>query len=190
MKRFSVEQKSKAFDLYMTRSTTLTEISNQTGVTICTLKYWANREKWVAKRDALLHDSLASVETRHAETIRRARPKVMDRQLRIAEKLDDHIETTLTSNRLKGANGEEIVLDPDSVLTIARAAKASSDISSRVIGIDKRNSKGNNLFLGPVQFNLSPRKIQDTSKPAIDVRSADVTEDFPDAQVKLSSGNE
>jgi hypothetical protein len=120
---------------------------------------WCNELKW---DEALLKRKQATISELSTVIMEQEKPIVQERGLRIAGKLDRHIEKHLDKKAVKSRD----------LVNLAKAAQASSVVAESALGTAKAG--GLNLF---IQFNLRPQCVAT-------LRQAGVTVDVPSTEVK------
>lgn len=126
------------------------------------LESWIFTEKW----DSLYRDRLAAeIHTKGDVIIAQEKPMLVERQVRISQKLDSHIETALDKKKV---SSRELV-------NLSKAAMASVSVAESALQLKRASAL--QVF---VQFNLKPIPVQ----PAIDLG---LIESTPVASPQLSS---
>ncbi len=153
--------RNKAFRLYISKKITLAEIAREVEVSPFTLTNWMTKYKWAEKRRQLAQrledDSIAE----YRELVSQKKSIVARRHLDLSEKIDDKILDMIGEKEIKEIDLE----DTAKIQNIARAAKASTEISARVVGLDHKAESGpggSNLL---VQVNVNPLPDNDDEDP-------------------------
>lgn len=122
-------------------------ISAKLNVPFDTVRAWIKTGKWVQQRREVAKSNETAIISRACEVVKRQRASVLERHLMISEALDRALLSKLVDIEV-GADGAirvspkvKIDLDPEDLARLARAAKSSSDIAARVVGIGRTNAR-------------------------------------------------
>ena len=119
------------------------DIAKSTKVPVKSINQWIDEGKWDTQR----RDRIASeLHTRGDVIISQEKPNAVERQVRIAQKLDGHVEKAL----------DKKTVTPRDLVNISKAAVASVGIVESALQLKKASSL--QVF---VQFNLKPLPVQD-----------------------------
>jgi hypothetical protein len=120
-----------------------------------TINNWYNKDKWVARRRGLLERLGREAEESCMAIIRDNRAKIMREHLNTSDLVRRRAEE-LMENGVKLDRSQARALND-----ISRAAKNGSDMSARVVGLDKeaRSSAGQQSTLVQWNFHVEPSEI-------------------------------
>lgn len=139
----------------------LPAIAKQMKISLVAVRKMAEEYNWEA---ALLKRKQATITELAAVIQEQERPVVQERGLRIASKLDSHIEKHLSLKKVKSRD----------LVNLAKAAQASNAVAESALGTVKAG--GMNVF---IQFNLQPRSVET-------LRQAGVVIDVPNTESSLT----
>lgn len=128
--------------LYLEGNTPL-EIADTLKIELQSITDWMTVEDWeTPRRDRLRAEAHAKGDL----IIEQEKPIVTQRQIRIAQKLDRHIEAALDKPKVSNS----------ALVNLSKAALNSVSMSESTLGLKKASVS--NIF---VQFNLKPTPVQD-----------------------------
>jgi transposase-like protein len=148
--------KQQCLDEYLFTNKSMEDIARANGVPPGTLRYWHYTYKWREKRQALAKD----LEERHGHEIRAVihenAGKIVRRHVALTEKFDANIMRTLN-----WAEQLETGIEPEALADLGKAIKSSTDVSARLIGLDRKNDHPlqGSTFNGPVQINVQSTPV-------------------------------
>ena len=125
------QQRQVAFEMYMSREKT-SDISKATGLSVSQVRALIRKENWKQQRDELEAEIHENFIEKYRKQIQEVRLQVMKRHLVTSKRLDIQVNRIL-----KKFTGDKTI-SPDGLLSLARAAKSSADISARAVGMSDR----------------------------------------------------
>lgn len=151
---------------------TYKEISKEYGIGIAALCRRVVDNKWAVERKNIQQKAVEITVDDYARMIQKAKIDVSKRHIDITKMVDKTIKAKLKQS----TNGDKTILEPDEIANLARALKASADVSHKVVGITDEIQAGTNIFQGPVQVNINP--VQQQEEKVIEA----VYDDFPEPE--------
>jgi len=121
----------------------LAAIAKATRIPVKTLEEWEGTHDWVTQ---LRDRTVADIHERGEVIVHQEKPQVIERHIRIAAKLDSHIEKALDKKSVKSRD----------LVNLSKAAVGASNVADAALGLKKAASL--QVF---VQFNLAPIPVQD-----------------------------
>lgn len=159
-KIYSDTERLKVFELWLMERPSSFEISRRTGVPANTIRAWKKKYHWMEKRRQFLQDLEARYLSELGGIVRRNRPVVMRRHLTMAAKLDDAVSKTM--------DAATNALPPQDLSNLARAAKSSSDIAARVVGLDSTSYQESAASPSLLQYFSDVRSIREVPEEEIE----------------------
>ena len=163
-KRFGQLVRNRAFDMYMARNS-LADIGEAIGVCAATVARWRDRYKWNKFLDEFESKAEEQWRKQAARLINEERPQILARQIETTRALDTHLKNKLDPDRF---------VDSEELQRLASAAKSSSDISSRIIGLGAKDNTTNvNVGLLVSQGGVRPVNRIESATPALLIDAGD-----------------
>jgi len=162
--KYTPEQKTKAYELYISSKLTLKEIAKQTAVKYPTLQQWIDVEKWSSKKKSLVKSSLDSVDNGFLTFINANRLDTAKRQLEMATDLSESIHAKFKVR----PDGTKPFLNENQLLKLSQALKNSTDVEAKASGLDRPlpnesmmvNQKGPLILVGLQANPIQPAKSE------------------------------
>jgi len=167
--------KSRAFKLYVVGNATRNEVADELGVPMDTVQTWIRKEGWTKQRRDLYKTSIQGVLRKCAKIVEEEREAVLRRHIKASGMLEDKIIETLEKLEVIGPQGG---IRTDKLLDLAKALKASSEVSSESVGLDRKSDpRGTGIGL-IVQVGVNPSMPESNTPKAIDVTAKEHEDPF------------
>lgn len=137
--------KAQAYELYMNSDCTPTEIAVQLAIPEKLARSWVRRGKWRERKDEILTEFMQQADDRYRQVLARHRVPVVERHLRVSQKLEELIEQTIAS---KGDG-------PVNEMSLKRLAEALASVT----GVSARAAAVNDRALDPVPVLQGTGKV-------------------------------
>lgn len=138
MKPYPTATKREAYRLYALGEQKQ-YIIVQTGITPAVLEQWIHKGRWLEKKRKLTEEAEAIVEQQISDVILSSKLQVVLDDLDMSAHLHQAIKKSLLDS-----NGQVRKLKPRDIELLAKAAKNSSDIATRQVGISGEKGVGGN----------------------------------------------
>lgn len=170
--KYAPPVKARAYELYLNSDLDTTDIAIDVGVPRSTVATWAREGHWLERKQEIEHELMQRSEDSYRQLILRNRKPVLERHLRISEKLEEAIEKVIDD-----ATRDDGVPSDIKLKRLAEALSSATGISARAAAIsDKpfgdmsKDGRGDNPPKTPlIMIGIRPQASPDHAPPPIEV---------------------
>jgi len=159
-KLYDPRVKARALQLYLTTDTAPTEIAIDLGVPVSAVVSWMHKDGWRKHKQQLETEALALAEDEYRRLITANRVPTLTRHLRVAQKLEDAIESAIDQLVKAAKEPGAPPLDTLKLKRLAETLSSAAAVSARAAAITDRPFGGDD---GPqkrplIMLNVQPRE--------------------------------